>query len=63
MWFAPITSRREIERFAVLADADVLVYDEGAELGSELATALAPMPAYGLNELVARHGGFAVCDW
>ncbi|MFB6721924.1 class I adenylate-forming enzyme family protein [Kribbella sp. NPDC056345] len=54
LWCAPITSRREIDRFAVLADADALVYDEAAELGSELATALAPMPSYGLDELVAR---------
>ncbi|MFK4086682.1 class I adenylate-forming enzyme family protein [Kribbella sp. NPDC020789] len=54
LWCAPITSRREIDRFAVLADADALVYDEEAELGPELATALAPMPSYGLNELVAR---------
>ncbi|WP_405062082.1 AMP-binding protein [Kribbella sp. NBC_01505] len=54
LWCAPITSRREIDRFAVLADADALVYDEAAELGSELAAALAPMPSYGLNDLVAR---------
>ncbi len=54
LWCAPITSRREIDRFAVLADADAFVYDEGAELGSELATALAPMPSYGLDDLVAR---------
>jgi acyl-CoA synthetase (AMP-forming)/AMP-acid ligase II len=54
LWCAPITSRREIDRFAVLADADAFVYDAAGDLGGELATALAPMPSYELNELVAR---------
>jgi acyl-CoA synthetase (AMP-forming)/AMP-acid ligase II len=51
LWCAPITSRREIARFAVLADADALVYDGG--LGAELAASLAPMPAFELTRLVS----------
>ncbi|TDD57632.1 AMP-dependent synthetase [Kribbella antibiotica] len=54
LWCAPITSRREIDRFAALADADAFVYDSEAELGPELASALAPMPSYGLGDLVGR---------
>jgi acyl-CoA synthetase (AMP-forming)/AMP-acid ligase II len=52
LWCAPITSRREIDRFAVLADADALVYD--GHLGRELAESLAPMPAFELTDLVQR---------
>ncbi|MFG1815574.1 AMP-binding protein [Kribbella sp. NPDC049174] len=52
LWCAPITSRREIDRFAVLADADALVYD--GHLGRELAESLAPMPAFELTELIRR---------
>lgn len=51
LWSAPITSRREIDRFAALADADLFVYDEASELGQELADSLAPMPAYRIAEL------------
>jgi fatty-acyl-CoA synthase len=50
LWSAPITSRREIDRFAALADADAFVYDAG-ELGQELAASLAPMPAYRITDL------------
>jgi fatty-acyl-CoA synthase len=51
LWCAPITSRREVDRFAVLADADALVYDGG--LGRELAESLAPMPAFELSNFVS----------
>ncbi|MFD3403101.1 class I adenylate-forming enzyme family protein [Kribbella sp. NPDC058693] len=53
LWSAPITSRREIDRFAALADADLFVYDDASELGQELADSLAPMPAYRIAELNA----------
>ncbi|TDW17024.1 class I adenylate-forming enzyme family protein [Kribbella kalugense] len=53
LWSAPITSRREIDRFAALADADAFVYDDGA-LGEELAASLAPMPAYRIADLDAQ---------
>ena len=53
LWSAPITSRREIDRFAALADADAFVYDDG-ELGQELAASLAPMPAYRIADLDAQ---------
>ncbi|TDD25257.1 AMP-dependent synthetase [Kribbella turkmenica] len=55
LWCAPITSRREIDRFAVLADADALVYDGG--LGAELAASLAPMPAFTLTALTTTSSG------
>jgi acyl-CoA synthetase (AMP-forming)/AMP-acid ligase II len=51
LWCAPITSRREIDRFAVLSDADALVYDGTIELGRELAASLAPMRAISLTQL------------
>ncbi|WP_329003380.1 AMP-binding protein [Kribbella sp. NBC_00709] len=51
LWSAPITSRREIDRFAALADADAFVYDDASELGRELADSLAPMPAFRIADL------------
>ncbi|MFF0264968.1 class I adenylate-forming enzyme family protein [Kribbella sp. NPDC004536] len=54
LWSAPITSRREIDRFAALADADAFVYDDASELGAELAAALAPTPSYRISEFDAR---------
>lgn len=51
LWSTPITSRREIDRFAALADADAFVYDADSELGPELAASLAPMPAFKVTEL------------
>jgi acyl-CoA synthetase (AMP-forming)/AMP-acid ligase II len=56
LWCAPITSRREIDRFATLADADAFVYDPSAELAQELASSLAPMPAFSLPALTSRSG-------
>ncbi|MGW6282410.1 class I adenylate-forming enzyme family protein [Kribbella sp. NPDC055071] len=50
LWSAPITSRREIDRFAALADADAFVYDDG-ELARELAASLAPMPVFEISQL------------
>jgi fatty-acyl-CoA synthase len=51
LWSAPVTSRREIDRFAALADADAFVYDADTDLGRELAASLAPMPTYRIGEL------------
>jgi fatty-acyl-CoA synthase len=56
LWCAPITSRREIDRFATLADADAFVYDPSAELAQEVAGSLAPMPAFSLPALTSRSG-------
>ncbi|MEU4288645.1 AMP-binding protein [Kribbella sp. NPDC026596] len=51
LWSAPITSRREIDQFASLADADAFVYDQTTELGRELAQSLAPMTVRTMAEL------------
>ncbi|MEV5964831.1 AMP-binding protein [Kribbella sp. NPDC051952] len=51
LWSAPVTSRREIDRFAALADADAFVYDADTDLGRELAASLAPMPTYRIGDL------------
>ena len=48
LWSAPITSRREIDRFAALADADAFVYDARHRSGpgaGRLACADARLPA------------------
>ncbi|GAA0603540.1 AMP-binding protein [Kribbella sandramycini] len=62
LWCAPVTSRREIDRFAVLADADAFVYDEAAELGAELAATLAPMPVFTVAALAAGERAAYVID-
>lgn len=59
LWCAPITSRRELDRFAVLADADAFVY-EPSELAGELAEALAPMPAFPLVLPVAEPAPYEI---
>ncbi|MEU4191025.1 AMP-binding protein [Kribbella sp. NPDC026611] len=60
LWSAPITSRREIDRFVTLADADVFVYDEATELGQELAESLATMPAYRITDLATTGAPYEV---
>ncbi|MCW3840480.1 AMP-binding protein [Micromonospora yasonensis] len=46
MWVAPVTSRREVDEFVVLARPDAFVYDarDGASLGPEIAAGLAGVP-------------------
>ncbi|TCC39187.1 AMP-dependent synthetase [Kribbella capetownensis] len=62
LWSAPITSRREIDRFATLADADAFVYDPDGtgHLGRELAASLAPMPVFRVAELFGDGASYEI---
>ncbi|MEV0799760.1 AMP-binding protein [Kribbella sp. NPDC050281] len=62
LWSAPITSRREIDRFATLADADAFVYDPDGtgHLGRELAASLAPMPVFRIAELSGDGASYVI---
>ncbi|WP_329482065.1 AMP-binding protein [Kribbella sp. NBC_01484] len=62
LWSAPITSRREIDRFAALSDADAFVYDADGtgHLGRELAASLAPMPVFQVAELLTDGAPYVI---